>query len=142
MSKWEVKKAVETAVDKLAEATLVQKFYPTYISSLTGYSLKDVLPVLMSFVEDGRLIFELEIRCPNYDCGRTIKTIRSTEDIKDIDSLNCICGEEIEVTTEDLFPVFSFSEDYRRSLANSNNKSNDIKKKLPMKYHAKMSRAI
>ena len=137
MSKWEVKKAVETAVDKLAEATLIQKFYPTYISSLTGYSLKDVLPVLMSFVEDGRLIFE-----PNYDCGRTIKTIRSTEDIKDIDSLNCICGEEIEVTTEDLFPVFSFSEDYRRSLANSNNKSNDIKKKLPMKYHAKMSRAI
>ena len=109
MSKWEIKKAVETAVDKLAEATLVQKFYPTYISSLTGYSLKDVLPVLMSFVEDGRLIFELEIRCPNY---------------------NCICGEEIEVTTEDLFPVLSFAEDYRRSLVSSNNKSNDIKKKI------------
>ncbi|CEP67906.1 Uncharacterized [Moorella glycerini] len=92
----------------------IVSFYPTAVAKATGLPLTDVFNRLLYLVNDGKLRLLWEIRCPNYDCVRTLEIV---DDPKKIigKSIYCTsCGEEIEeISSDNIFPAFQISPEYK-----------------------------
>jgi len=91
----------------------VKKFYPTAVAKDTGLPLQVVFEHLLSLTNSGKIILLWEIRCPNYECVRNIITTDNPS-LYIGKIIDCrICGEEIEVTQNIIFPVFKVAPDYK-----------------------------
>jgi len=124
MAVWVERKAIEKVVEQIANCHMIKRFYPTIIAKRSGMPLDKVFKYLMDFVDDGMLILKWEIRCSDYNCARTVRTVSKIP--KDGTIVDCICGDEVEVTIDNVFPVFEVSLDYRDSIGQE---KKELKKK-------------
>lgn len=90
----------------------IAKFYPSAVTAGTEVPVQDVFHKLLTFVEENRLFIRWQIRCQSYDCVRTIAEV---DDVQEpVGSVvRCLCGEEYEISSDMLFPVFGFEQDFR-----------------------------
>lgn len=99
-------------------ATLpIRSFYPTVVAKDTGLSLETVFDRLLVLTKEGKLKLQWEIRCPNYGCLRTIEIVSDPSTVIGKVVYCKICGEEIEVTTGNIFPFFAPTLDYKERMA-------------------------
>lgn len=110
-------------------STPVYRFYPTAVAKDTSLPLDEVFLYLLEAVKDERLFLYWEIRCPNLECVRSIcinpVKINSGE-------ITCnICGEEIEITPDIVFPIFEITPDYRARMAQKKTKKKRIAFSMP-----------
>jgi hypothetical protein len=94
----------------------LSRFYPSAVANDTELSIQFVFERLLEMVKDEKLKLYWEVRCPNYGCFSTLKTI----DYPILGFISCeSCGEdgeEIEITNDNIFPIFSINQFYRDSL--------------------------
>ncbi|WP_027937320.1 hypothetical protein [Anaeroarcus burkinensis] len=109
---WAERKAIQNAVEEIAACKIVDKFYPTIIAKRSGISIEKTFDYLLTFVKEQMLIVKWEIRC---DCARTVQLLEVLPEQYDNSILDCDCGEDVEVTLDNTYPVFEFAEDYRES---------------------------
>lgn len=113
MAAWVDRKAVEDVVEQIAACRIINRFYPTIIAKRSGISLDKTFRYLLEFVQQEMLILKWEIRCPEYSCARTVKTVVTIPPDETV--IDCDCGETVEVTIDNVFPVFEIAADYRTS---------------------------
>lgn len=106
---------VDDWVDGMASLP-VKRFYPTAVAQDTALPLKVAFDRLLQLVKDQKLLLLWEVRCPNYECIRTINVVRDPYQVIG-ETINCnICGEEIEITPDLVFPVFELNPDYKERI--------------------------
>lgn len=106
---------VDDWVDGMASLP-VKRFYPTAVAKDTALPLKDAFDRLLQLVIDQKLLLFWEVRCPNYECSRTINVVQDPNEVIG-ETIHCgICGEEIEITTGLVFPIFELSPDYKERM--------------------------
>lgn len=94
----------------------IKGFYPTAVAKDTGLPLQIVFERLLRLTEDGKLQLQWEVRCPNYECIRNIETVDDPSVIIG-KIINCnLCGEEIEVTPDLVFPCFKINPVYKERI--------------------------
>ncbi|MGV2874417.1 hypothetical protein ROU88_00905 [Macrococcus capreoli] len=87
----------------------ISKFSPSVFSKYANVSIDDSFNLLLEYVKTKELILTWELRCPN--CNRVLDISKSINDEQ------CLyCEEELDITQNDLFPVFNISEDYKEFL--------------------------
>jgi hypothetical protein len=101
---------VEKVINEIA-LSKTGSFYPTLVAKRSGLPLSVVFEQLLKLVQAGKLTLNWEIRCPVYGCDRKIKILDKLPE--ELDYLECMCGQEIKVTPERIFPVFQISRDYK-----------------------------
>lgn len=103
--------------------TRVSMFYPTIVSKQTGLPLENVFERLLDLSKIGQLIVKWEVICPNYSCHRKLFVMDSLgERLGEV--LNCYyCGEEVEVTLDNIFPIFGISPEFRDTKKKQRNDS-------------------
>ncbi|MFM9278039.1 hypothetical protein [Paenibacillus jiagnxiensis] len=106
---WEIDDWVEIA------ATLpIKRFYPSAVAKATGIPLDQVFNRLLHLVKGEALILLYEIRCPEYDCVRTVGTI---ENLNTVDYLgHCGIHGSFELSPDSIFPVFEFNPIYKERI--------------------------
>lgn len=105
---------IDRLVDEMSFWPL-KKFYPTAVEKQTGLPLHIVFEYLLKLVTSGKLDLQWELRCPNYSCVRTIRVYDELP--TELGFMECpICGEEIEITPDMLFPVFRISQGYKEHI--------------------------
>lgn len=114
---------VDKWVERKAQG-LTKKFYPTALLQDIELPLNVVFQRLLELASDRKLILQFEIRCPNYSCVRTIDTFTTTPKQSEY---TCLCGEDIEVTPDILFPVFEFTDEFKQYARSI--RREDVKKK-------------
>lgn len=92
----------------------VKYFYPSATAKDTSLPIQEVFECLLDAVNEKMLNIYWEIRCPNLACVRTI----SIDPYKNTSGyVICpICGEEIEISPEIVFPIFEVSPEYKEYL--------------------------
>lgn len=108
--KWDVNDWIEEIA-----SMPVKRFYPTAVAKDTSLPLNEVFEYLLEAVKDGRLILFWEVRCPNLECVRSITF--SPNKIESGDVRCVICGEEIEITPDIVYPVFEVAPEYKTRIA-------------------------
>ncbi|MBP2646114.1 MAG: hypothetical protein H6Q75_1554 [Firmicutes bacterium] len=110
--------SVSGLIDKVIdELTMypVKRFYPTYVEKCTGLPLKTVFEYLLDLVNANKLELKWEVCCPNYGCAHTV-TILDTLPLEVGTTVNCsVCGDEVEITENNLRPIFLVNEEYKES---------------------------
>jgi len=114
---------VDRAVDEIAMSR-IQRFYPTLVAKRTGLPVEVVFERLLQLSIDGKLKLKWEVRCPN--CFRNIIVYDQLPELKDI-IYDCVCGEEVEISRELIFPAFEIDEGYRLSFSYATTKKNKIR---------------
>lgn len=89
----------------------VKRFYPSAVASATGLPLSKVFQRLLYLVQGDILVLLYEIRCPEYECMRTVKTLADLPE-SDI-SVVCSIHGEFECPPNMIFPVFEFNPEYK-----------------------------
>ena len=105
---------------------MIKGFYPTALLTEVDYPLHVVFERLLELVKDGRLHLKWEIRCPNYECHRTIDRV-DTFPHKEI-TYECLCGQEVDLSPDIIFPVFEITQEYRKDVRES--RQEVVKKKF------------
>ncbi|QYY44801.1 hypothetical protein ACKE5C_19020 (plasmid) [Aneurinibacillus thermoaerophilus] len=113
VAEWELEE-VDVFVNRVANSQ-VKHFYPTAAAKYTGLPLHLVFERLLKLVDSKKLVLKWEIRCPSYGCGRTVDTTDKLAD-KVGEELQCVCGEDIEVITDIIFPVFELNPEYKEHI--------------------------
>lgn len=104
--------AIDRVIDDLALMP-VEGFYPTYVVKRTGLPFDSVFNYLLDLVKVGKLILKWEVHCVNYGCDTTIKELDSPPTCFG-EIIDCnVCGEEIELTANNLFPKFILDKEYK-----------------------------
>jgi len=106
---------IDDAVADIAASRII-RFYPTYVAKVTGLPLSEVFERLLMLAKDGKLQLRWEIRCPRDGCARAVEIVDSMPSLSDI-VMECVCGEDIDVTGDLVFPVFEVCSDYKERLA-------------------------
>ncbi|WP_058830691.1 hypothetical protein [Paenibacillus polymyxa] len=106
---WDVDDWVENAA-----SLPVRRFYPSAVANFTGLPLEQVFTRLLHLVQGGALVLLYEIRCPEYDCARTVKTVSDKELLKF--DFECDIHGEFEVTPGMIFPVFEFNPEFKKRM--------------------------
>lgn len=119
---WEIDSWVERKA-----LSLIKSFYPTVVSRETDLPLPIVFERLLELVKDKRLILKWEIRCPNcffsYEYMDELPIINGQ-------AIECPhCGEEFELTTDVVFPVFEITPGYKSHVRE---KRDELKKSFHM----------
>ncbi|MEK5215330.1 hypothetical protein [Psychrobacillus sp. FSL H8-0487] len=87
----------------------VDRFYPTALSKYLNIPPSEAFNYLLERAGTGdQLLLKWEVRCP--ECSRTLEI---TEQRDLINEYECNCGEEIEITMKDLYPVFQINPEYK-----------------------------
>lgn len=106
---------VDTWVEEIAQYR-IKRFYPTIVSKDTGLPLQVVFSRLLELVQSRILFVKWEIRCTNYGCSRVmIEADKPSAFLGK--SIECeFCGEEVQITVQNIFPVFGIVEGYKESV--------------------------
>lgn len=89
-------------------------FYPDLVAKYTGGNIIDVYDYLKSLTYYNKLQLKWEVICTTPRCSYKLGKYDNVQDILG-KYVNCpICGEDILVTEDNLIPVFSFDETYRK----------------------------
>lgn len=103
---------IDSVIDDLV-LSRTNRFYPTYIVKCTGIPFEDVYKYLITLVEAGKLNLKWEIICDSPGCCHTLDRLDSFDDVLG-KVLPCyMCGEDIEITEENILPVFEIAKDYK-----------------------------
>lgn len=94
----------------------IETFYPSAVAKATGIPLPAVFERLLFLARDERIILRYQVRCPSYDCVRTIETLDRFPDNVPLMGKCDVCGEEFEVRFDMIFPVFGFTPEYRERI--------------------------
>jgi len=117
---WEIDSWVERKA-----LSLIKSFYPTVVSRETDLPLPIVFERLLELVKDEQLILKWEIRCPN--CFFSYEHMDEFPIING-QTIECPhCGEEFELTTDAVFPVFEITPSYKSYVREKRDK---LKKKF------------
>lgn len=117
--KWDVNEWI----DEVA-ASPVYRFYPTSVTKDTSLPLDEVFGYLLEAVKDGRLNLYWEIRCTNLECVRSVSINPDKAETGDV---TCsICGEEIDITPDIVFPIFEITPEYRDRMSEKKTKKNRV----------------
>jgi hypothetical protein len=107
VNSWEIDKVVNRIVSQP-----ILDFSPAFISNETNLPLPIVFERLIQLVKEGKLTVKWEIRCPDY-CGRKVIVLDDFPDRINL-NLECMCGNEFEVTPDMVFPRFEINPEYKR----------------------------
>ncbi|MEK4188121.1 hypothetical protein [Paenibacillus sp. FSL L8-0494] len=106
---------VDDWVDTVATLP-IKRFYPSAVAAATGLPIEKVFNRLLFLVEGNILRILYEIRCPDYDCLRTIKVVEDN----DFESISGLCPlhGEFQLSADMIFPVFEIEPSFKkRSIA-------------------------
>ncbi|GAA0428929.1 hypothetical protein GCM10008983_01560 [Lentibacillus halophilus] len=113
---------------QMATLSPVKGFYPTSAAKYVNTSVQTVFPYLIDLVKTEELILVWELRCPNFDCNKTINDSKF-ESISIDDEMECPkCGYEFEVSNKDFFPRFDISSSYKEYLNKKDDNSGKKKR--------------
>jgi hypothetical protein len=133
MQRFMVKDKVNEFVKTAALSSQIKAFYPAAVATYANTSVDIVFPELLGYVATGELELNWQLRCPNLDCINIIA--KDTAKIGDEEMCNK-CGNEFEVTQNDLFPIFAVTKEYKDYVLDQYKEAQDAKKKsghLPLK---------
>lgn len=88
----------------------VERFYPSAAAKATGVPLPEAFRQLLGLVNVGCLRLAYEVRCPQ--CGQVldVQEVPAPTSLYE-QTFSCeICGQDIEVTADNTFPVFFVKE--------------------------------
>lgn len=111
--KWDIDHWVEGRAN-----TLIKGFYPTIVARETNLPLQFVFERLLEMSADDKLRLKWEIRCPV--CHDTIDILDNFPLINEGDIVFCDRDQEIELSVENIYPVFEICSDYRASVRDKN----------------------
>ncbi len=110
----EIDARVDTLVGTLLQLP-VKRFYPTFISKTLELSYEPVFSRLLDLAKIRQLRLRWEVRCPEYGCSRSLAVLDTLPE--SLAPVRCdLCGEEYEVTSNMIFPVFYADTQYRTAL--------------------------
>lgn len=121
------KRELNNFLDLLAFST-VKRFYPTAALNYTQVtSLEDTYDYFLDLVESGELSIVWEIKCTTekFICARKIEDAQSKEMLLHKEVVCDICGHEFTVSTNDLFPAFEISPEYREIIREDKKKTSN-----------------
>lgn len=105
---------IDDWLEVAAQLPALKFFYPSAISNATGIPNNVVFDRLLAITQEGlRLHLLWEVRCPLYDCPRTVKIIQSPPEEVIGEEYECMCGQEFEVAEDDIYPIFAIKESYK-----------------------------
>lgn len=117
-----VRKELDEFLDSIA-LTEIEKFSPSKVSKYAGISIDEAFKWLLEHVADEELELLWEIRCPN--CNRVL-TLNSNKDFEDYECE--FCYNEFDVESNDLYPKFKVSKEYKNYLLAKERENNSEKK--------------
>ncbi len=104
---------IEEYIREMAKKDRIKAFYPQTISRKLNIPIDIVWAQLMTLSnQGGRIHLQYEVKCLE-----DLNTLTTVEECKAIigKELTCeICGERIEVTYNNLYPIFRIDEEYKR----------------------------
>jgi hypothetical protein len=104
---------IDTYVEKMASISSIKSFTPNSLSKALDIPLPFAIERLNKLVEDAKLILKYEIRCDNADL---IEIVDEFSNLIGKDIYCKICDGDIEVSFENIFPIYYFDESYREHL--------------------------
>ncbi|ARF69543.1 hypothetical protein B7C51_20570 [Paenibacillus larvae subsp. pulvifaciens] len=103
----------------------IKSFYPTAVANATGLPLDVVFNRLLRLFEDKKIDLLYEIRCPEYECARVIKTVKDFSEVELYQQ--CSIHGEFEINPDLIFPVFYINQDYKKRIIKKRKKPSSIK---------------
>jgi len=111
VDRWDVDDYVDTI------ATMpIRRFYPTAVAKSTGLPLHDVFERLLLLAKDEKLLLHWEIRCPGYECTRNMEIV-DDPNIAGQTVVCGICGDEVDISPDIMFPVFEVNPKYKERMS-------------------------
>lgn len=107
---WKIEREIEKYIEAVAFSA-IKRFYPTAVSQRARIPLSVAFDYLLDMAEKGALKLVWELRCPDYNCSRTIDVKSSKTEFKD--GVRCVCGNYFEVSSSEFYPAFEINEEYR-----------------------------
>ncbi|TCI24833.1 hypothetical protein EVJ30_13925 [Exiguobacterium sp. SH5S13] len=114
---WQEKYLVNEYVDTIARSPII-RFYPTAVAKYAKTSPSRTFKYLIEMAEEGRLNLLWELRCPNYECLRTIQISKNASDFP-VEFTCRTCGEFYEVDESMYFPAFEVNSEYKKFIRES-----------------------
>lgn len=105
-AKWDV----NDWIDEISSMP-IKRFYPTAVAKDTKLPIDEAYEYLMDAVDSRKLNLLWEIRCPNLECIRALSI--SPEKITSGEISCPICGMEIIIAPDIVYPVFEISPEYK-----------------------------
>lgn len=102
---------IEDYVKEIASKARIQAFYPQTISRKLNIPIDIVLIKLSELKEDGRIELKYEIKC--LEDLNTIETVDYYDRLIGEKVFCEICGEEIEINYNNIYPIFYINNEYR-----------------------------
>ncbi|UQZ84569.1 hypothetical protein SK3146_03824 [Paenibacillus konkukensis] len=121
------KRELNNFLDLLAFST-VKRFYPTAAMNYTQVtSLEDTYDYFLDLVESGELSIVWEVKCTSEKiiCARKLDDAQSKEMLLNKEVACDICGHEFTVSSNDLFPAFEISTEYREIVREDKKKTSN-----------------
>lgn len=117
--RWIEKRKIEKFIETIAFSA-IKRFYPTAVAKHTGKTVDEVFQLLLEMCESGELVLVWEVRCPSYNCARTLETF-TTKEKPPVECFCPICGD-IEIDSSNIFPAFELAEEFRNCIREESKK--------------------
>lgn len=108
---------IDDYIKRLASSGKVKSFYPAFIAKKLNLQIKDVVERLEKLVDSDVLELKFEIRC--LDDLTILKTVEDYSSYLGKEIYCSRCDEYIEITLENIFPVYYFNNDYKEYVKKS-----------------------
>lgn len=102
---------IEDYVELMAGKSRIRAFYPQTVSRKLNIPTDIVLLELYKLVDKGKLELKYEIRC--LIDSNMIDTVSDYKEIINKTMFCEICGKDIEVEYNNIYPIFYFNKEYR-----------------------------
>jgi uncharacterized protein YbaR (Trm112 family) len=124
------KRKIDEFVELVAFSTVI-RFYPTAAAKYANVPVEQAFHLLINHAQAEELKLVWEIRCPYYNCHHTID-IRNDKRIVENEIMCPRCGQEFEISEEDIFPAFEINQNFKRYLREEKKTPNRLKLRLAM----------
>lgn len=103
---------IDNIIDQLAMSRMAS-FYPHYIAQKIGTSDQEIFQYLRELVLNNKLEMKWEVVCSTSGCMHSLGYYDDYKDVLGKQLICSVCGKEVDVTEDNIFPVFSFVKEYR-----------------------------